>query len=63
MSISRELKVIGENCTYYSCNSIISASNIESPTSCSTCTNWSGAKCMIGVYDSIKNLVEGEGML
>ncbi|MEF9934461.1 MAG: hypothetical protein RSA01_03605 [Clostridium sp.] len=63
MTSNHELKVVGENCTYYSSNSIISAVNIKNPTSCASCSNWSGAKCMIGVFDTIKNLVENEGLL
>ncbi|KMT23169.1 hypothetical protein [Clostridium cylindrosporum] len=58
MTSHRELKVIGENCTYYSSNSLISALGVSTPTSCTTCSNWSGAKCLIGVYDSVKNLIK-----
>lgn len=60
MTSHKELKVIGANCTYYSSNELISQVSSDSPTSCSTCSNWNNAKCIIGVYDSVKNLVQNQ---
>lgn len=63
----KELKIIGENCTYY--NSITNTTAFASltdsniPQSCSSCSNWSDEKCAIDVYDSVKNLVEDEHLL
>lgn len=58
MTSHNNLKAIGENCSYYSYNSVISSVSNEAPVSCTTCHNWSGAKCLIGVYDSVKKALE-----
>lgn len=58
MTTHKELKAVGENCIYYSYNSLISQVSSDAPVSCTTCFNWSGAKCQIGVYDSVEKLIE-----
>lgn len=67
MTSSKELKIVGENCTYYdsvkNTTAFASLSNSSVSQSCSSCSHWSDEKCAINVYDSVKNEVESENLL